>query len=365
MGHNHPLVGPVCHRPERPRATGRARGPWAPSWGSRCPTIRTAGRGGRIPAAGARVTLAIMPQLGPVPGDRVTPPCCGRGSVTPSFSYRFAGGGDGTGSSTGHTGHRSTAASMVRRRAELARSPLSGVVCHKPLLRGRRTGCAGDGVSGWRGRLAGRRVLRGRGGLGARGGRRAGGCVGGGPASRAVDELTDDVGVAGGLGGHTDQDVVQRDLVPVGRPPGDVADGVPGSASMVSSECAQARRYRPVTNSRDSDGTANMSDIGSDSSHGSWSAQGLPKVSPSPSSFHSSESRVLQAAVQVGFGVVLGHADILPPGTVKDAGRRARILGLGRRRRIRGCATGARRGPGGPALPGRGRTRAGRGSACG
>jgi hypothetical protein len=187
----------------------------------------------------------------------------------------------------------------------------------------------------------------------------------GGPASRAVDELTDDVGVAGGLGGHADQDVVQRDLVPVGRPPGDVADGVPGSASMVSSECAQARRYRPVTNSRDSDGTANMSDIGSDSSHGSWSAQGLPKVSPSPSSFHSSESRVLQAAVQVGFGVVLGHADILPPGTVKDAGRRARILGLGRRRRIRGCATGARRGPGGPALPGRGRTRAGRGSACG
>jgi hypothetical protein len=100
--------------------------------GSRCPTIRTAGRGGRIPAGGARVTLAIMPQSGPVPRDRVTPPRCGRGRVTPSFSCRSAGGGDGTGSSTGHTGHRSTTDSMVRRRAELARPPLPGcrrIVC--------------------------------------------------------------------------------------------------------------------------------------------------------------------------------------------------------------------------------------------
>jgi hypothetical protein len=64
--------------------------------------------------------------VGPVPRDRVTPPCCGRGGVTRSFSCRSASGGDGTGSSTGHTGHRSTAASMVRRRAELARPPLAG-----------------------------------------------------------------------------------------------------------------------------------------------------------------------------------------------------------------------------------------------
>jgi hypothetical protein len=64
--------------------------------------------------------------VGPVPRDRVTPPCCGTGSVTRSFSCRPAGGRDGTGSSTGRTGHRSTAASMVRRRPELARSPLGG-----------------------------------------------------------------------------------------------------------------------------------------------------------------------------------------------------------------------------------------------
>jgi hypothetical protein len=60
----------------------------APKRGLRCQTIRTAGPGGRIPAGGARVTPAIMPQPGPVPRDRVTPPCCGRGSVTRSFSCR-------------------------------------------------------------------------------------------------------------------------------------------------------------------------------------------------------------------------------------------------------------------------------------
>jgi hypothetical protein len=38
-------------------------------------------------------------------------------------------GGDGTGSSTGRTGHRSTAASILRRRAELARPPLPGSGC--------------------------------------------------------------------------------------------------------------------------------------------------------------------------------------------------------------------------------------------
>jgi hypothetical protein len=31
--------------------------------------------------------------VGPVPRDRVTPPCCGRGGVTRSFSCRSAGGG--------------------------------------------------------------------------------------------------------------------------------------------------------------------------------------------------------------------------------------------------------------------------------
>jgi hypothetical protein len=73
-----------------------------------------------------------MPQLGPVPRDRVTPPCCGRGRVTRSFSCRPAGGGDGTSSSTGHTGHRSTAASMVRRRAELPQPRLPGPACPWP-----------------------------------------------------------------------------------------------------------------------------------------------------------------------------------------------------------------------------------------
>jgi hypothetical protein len=106
--------------------------------GPGCPTIRTAGRGGRIPAGGARVTRArnaAARLVGPVPRDRVTPPCCGRGRVTPSFSYRFAGGGDGTGSSTGHTGHRSTAASILRRRAELIRPPLPGPVYPRPGVR--------------------------------------------------------------------------------------------------------------------------------------------------------------------------------------------------------------------------------------
>ena len=49
---------------------------------------------------------------------------------------------------------------------------------------------------------------------------------------------------------------------------------------MVASECAHARRYRPVMNSRDSPGVAYMSEFGSDSSHASWSSEGRPKVSP-------------------------------------------------------------------------------------
>jgi hypothetical protein len=119
----HRLDGQPAGRPDAGRV-GALR-----SWGSRCPTIRTAGRSGRIPAGGARVTRArnaAARLVGPVPRDRVTPPCCGRGSVTRSFSCRSAGGRGGTGSSTGHTGHRSAAASMVRRRAEPARSPLPG-----------------------------------------------------------------------------------------------------------------------------------------------------------------------------------------------------------------------------------------------
>jgi hypothetical protein len=53
--------------------------------------------------------------------------------------------------------------------------------------------------------------------------------AGGGMADGAVDELADEVGVAGvaaGLDGDPDQGVVQGDLVLVGRPPGDAADGV-------------------------------------------------------------------------------------------------------------------------------------------
>src|SRR5579862_7156370 len=50
-----------------------------------------------------------------------------------------------------------------------------------------------------------------------------------GQADRAVDEFADDVGLARvpvGVGGYADQDVVQRDLVVVGPPPGHVTDGV-------------------------------------------------------------------------------------------------------------------------------------------
>jgi hypothetical protein len=54
--------------------------------GLRCPTIRTAGPGGRIPAVRARFT----PPPRPVPRDCVTPPCCGRGGVTRSFSCQSA-----------------------------------------------------------------------------------------------------------------------------------------------------------------------------------------------------------------------------------------------------------------------------------
>jgi len=52
-------------------------------------------------------------------------------------------------------------------------------------------------------------------------------------------------------------------------------------------------------------------------------------------------------------------------GRVTGGGRRARTPGPGRRRRIRGRARAARRRPGGPGPPGRGRIRAGRASACG
>lgn len=79
---------------------------------------------------------AAAGRWGHVPRDRsVTPPCCERGGVTRSFSCRSAGGGDGTGSSTGHTGHRLTAISVVGRRAELARPRLPGVVAHAPHTR--------------------------------------------------------------------------------------------------------------------------------------------------------------------------------------------------------------------------------------
>jgi hypothetical protein len=46
---------------------------------------------------------------------------------------------------------------------------------------------------------------------------------------RAVDELPDDVGLAGvpvGLGDHVHQDLLQRDLAPLPRPPRHLADGI-------------------------------------------------------------------------------------------------------------------------------------------
>jgi hypothetical protein len=63
-------------------------------------------------------------------------------------------GGDRTGSSTGRTGHRSTAASILRRRAELARPPLPGPVRHEPQTpAGLRRGACAPGPC-FRGRCA-------------------------------------------------------------------------------------------------------------------------------------------------------------------------------------------------------------------
>jgi len=50
-----------------------------------------------------------------------------------------------------------------------------------------------------------------------------------GQTDRAVDEFADDIGVARvpvGVGGHAHQDVMQRNFVVVGRPPGHMTDGV-------------------------------------------------------------------------------------------------------------------------------------------
>jgi hypothetical protein len=123
-----------------------------PSTGSRCPTIWT----GAVADAPRQVehgslrNPAAARLVGPVPRDRVTPPCCGRGGVTRSFSCRPASGGNGISSSTGHTGHRSTAPSMVRRRAELVRSPLRGrsATSHHWEARGEHisAGSSGDGA---------------------------------------------------------------------------------------------------------------------------------------------------------------------------------------------------------------------------
>jgi hypothetical protein len=51
-------LGGECHRGFDGQAVGTVG--VVPSRGSRCPTILTAGRGGRIPAGGARVTPAII-----------------------------------------------------------------------------------------------------------------------------------------------------------------------------------------------------------------------------------------------------------------------------------------------------------------
>ena len=106
---------------------------WPPSTGSRCQTIRGGGPWQtdlRRWSTGHPGDHAAARLARPVSRDRVTPLCCGRGGVTRSFSCRSADGQDGTGSSTGHTGHRPTAISMVRRRAELARPRLPGPVRH-------------------------------------------------------------------------------------------------------------------------------------------------------------------------------------------------------------------------------------------
>src|SRR5580700_12322701 len=53
------------------------RVPSAPSSGIEVPNDPDGGPWRTDPAGAARVTPAIMPRPGPVPRDRVTPPCCG------------------------------------------------------------------------------------------------------------------------------------------------------------------------------------------------------------------------------------------------------------------------------------------------
>ena len=66
--------------------------------------------------------------------------------------------------------------------------------------------------------------------------------------SGAVDELADDVGMAGvafGLGDHVDEDLVQRHLARSSGHQGNAPAASSGKAPMLASECAQARWYRP------------------------------------------------------------------------------------------------------------------------
>jgi hypothetical protein len=124
-----PLPGSGCHTiwAAGPCAVDRRR--WSPDH-----------RGGRGTAR----------RPGCVPRDCVTPPRCGRGGVTQSFSChsgalqsRAAGSGEDTGSSTGHTGHRSTTASIIRRRPESPCSHLSGLGATRP-----KRSCFSIGVRG-------------------------------------------------------------------------------------------------------------------------------------------------------------------------------------------------------------------------
>ena len=165
------------------------------------------------------------------------------------------------------------------------------------------------------------------------------------------------------------------------RPPGDRADGVQRQGVDGRVRVGPGPAVHAGDGLAGFLGSANMSDMGSDSSQGSWSGLGRPKMSPKYAEFDAGhvldqaeqvgagrhqgaadvvlgqslelpEQRlagVLKVAVQVGFAVGIEHADILAPGYVKAGGRPVRTPGPARRRRTRAPAIAARRGPPGPA----------------
>ena len=73
---------------------------------------------------------------------------------------------------------------------------------------------------------------------------------------------SDDVGVAGvpmGLGDHVHEDLVQRDLAPLPRPPRHLADGIQPQRVDRGVRMRPDTWYRPTTCSRDSSVVAHMS----------------------------------------------------------------------------------------------------------